>query len=204
MRLSKELEAFMLPIWGVRKNDKGEVVEKPESYGVEGWALNTSEALDNQAYSKAIQLIELPTLSEFVLRVGKTLIGYRSIGEDEIYEYNHFLRQHNELGMYVTAKDGVVLEEPTMDYVRKTYGTSAPWDLMLHQLKGEFQEAQYEVVFFGWNITMKNEHSAVVENGKYLLNFLADGNVYGTYQTEINETLEQTINNSRLLYVVGK
>lgn len=196
----------MLPWCGVRVNDKGEVVEKPNQNDdyyrdANGVAFNFFE--DLEAYNKATICIKLPTLSEFVKKIGKKVVADNSHCFMLTNQYADFLFQQNKLGMYVASKDGEVLEEPRIeDYIFEHHpelvGNPKEYDYDSFELdSSDYRIHQSEVMFFGCRIRHASSFHDVAISG--------DG-----YEIEIPHSpskrtaLEQTINNTQLFYVVGK
>ncbi len=152
MKLSKELIDFMYPIWGVRMNEKGEVVEKPlpENYTYKGDVMRVDSARYDpavKAYNKAVKVIKLPTLSEFAKESFELIKYYGSRQPWEhairINHYGRFISQPNEIHLYVACKDGKVLEEP------KPY-TDGRSNADIEARKFEYRAACDTVIFPGW------------------------------------------------------
>ncbi|MFT5724169.1 MAG: hypothetical protein ACI9JN_001286 [Bacteroidia bacterium] len=211
IRLSKELESFMLPWCGVRVNDKGEVVEKPEEklyYKVKDSTQSWGDYLSRE-FNKATLCIKLPTMIEFVKKIGKKVVADNSHCFMLTNQYADFLSQQNDLGMYVASKDGEVLEEPRIeDYIFEHHpelvGNPKEYDYDSFELdSSDYRIHQSEVMFFGWEYSFTDslEYVVGITQGENLLHWVHDEMLNGD---ESLPTLEQAINNTQLFYVVGK
>ena len=133
---------------------------------------------------KELGFEELPTLSEFVIAVGITHVD-SPINEQDIYDYNDFIRQPITKGMFVPCdEEGNVLDhiECSADCVY----LESPCQCNLEKLKKlkQYQQAKERVLFEGWEITVDVHEEWWGEDKQ--------GNCIKSYN---HKTIEQAINN---------
>ena len=152
--MNTELHIFLSHNFTKRYTDGVEVV-KPESYGVENWALNASEAIDNQAYNQATPLIKLPTLEEFWDRLCEYVVKSLMSTYDAFEMINRFrvlVGEELTLSQFVPCKDGKVLEGYYKDGNLHYDGVSTD----------ELEKSQQEVLFEGWEVySNKSSHIGI-------------------------------------------
>jgi hypothetical protein len=130
---------------------------------------------------KELGFEQLPALGELVYKIGQSTKLDNNCSEDDIYEYNHFIRQPFNKGQFIPCDlEGNVLSEP------KGY---SPWICdnrnkyhHSHELCVEFQQAEERVIFKGWEMTV-NVH------GEFLMEQYGQG-----VDSMIHKTIEQFIN----------
>jgi hypothetical protein len=111
-------------------------------------------------------------------------------------EYNNKLKLPVTLAHFVPCdENGVPLEKPTMDAIRKENPLHTPWDLLLHERSKAYNEAQKSVIFEGWEVFSdievrnKNDDRLNFRNGHVFYDLHdGDGGYIGNYLPD-NPTL---------------